>query len=246
MSDLTNVDLDSVPPNVDGVSGSATDTILQNDALQGTAGGVAAWAGTKAPTPAACAELISTQGVGSVKPIPGHVICLKTGQANIAILEVRHVDLNSNDDITDVTVQATVWTKSSPAPSSLGQWPNRQWGPGTVLMSDLTNVDLDSVPPNVDGVSGSATDTILQNDALQGTAGGVAAWAGTKAPTPATCAELISTQGVGSVKPIPGHVICLKTGQANIAILEVRHVDLNSNDDITDVTVQATVWTTGQ
>ena len=246
MNDLVNVDLDSVPPNVNGVSGSATDTILQNDALQDTAGGIAPWTGTSAPTAAACAALISTQGVGSVKPVPEHAICLKTGQGNIAILMVKHVDLDSSDDITDVTVQATVWSRSSPAPSSLGQWPDKQWGPGTVLMNDLVNVDLDSVPPNVNGVSGSATDTILQNDALQDTAGGIAPWTGTSAPTAAACAALISTQGVGSVKPVPEHAICLKTGQGNIAILMVKHVDLDSSDDITDVTVQATVWAMGQ
>lgn len=131
-------------------------------------------------------------------------------------------------------------------PTGSGQWPDRQWGPNTVLMSNLVNVDLDSVPPNVNGVSGSATDTILQNDALQNTAGGIAPWTGAMTPTAAACAGLISTQGVSSVKPVPGRVICLKTGQGNIAILAVKNVDLDSNDDITDVTVQATVWATGQ
>jgi hypothetical protein len=131
-------------------------------------------------------------------------------------------------------------------PTGSGQWPYRQWGPNTVLMSNLTNVDLDSVPPNVNGVSGSVTDTILQNDALQNTGGGIAPWTGATAPTAAACAELISTQGVSSVKPVPGHVICLKTGQGNIAILAVKHVDVDSNDDITDITVQATIRATGQ
>jgi hypothetical protein len=134
---------------------------------------------------------------------------------------------------------------SATTPTSSGRW-TRQWGPAAVLMSNLINVDLDSVPPNVNGVSGSATDTSLFNDALENNGGGIAPWTGTSIPTASACAELISTQGVGSVKPIPGHVICLKTGQGNIAILVVKHVDLDSNDDITDVTVQATVWSTGQ
>jgi hypothetical protein len=113
-------------------------------------------------------------------------------------------------------------------------------------LNDLVNVDLDSVPPNVNGVSGVATDTSLYNDALQNNGSGIAPWTGTTKPTASACAELISTQGVGSVKPVLGHVICLKTGQGNIAILVVKHIDLNSNDDIDDVTVQATVWSTGQ
>lgn len=147
------------------------------------------------------------------------------------------------------TPSPTLRSTSNPSAStstSSGQWPDRQWGPGTVLMSDLNNVDLDSVPPNVNGISGVATDTSLYNNVLQGNGEGIAPWTGTKMPTASACAALISTQGVGGVKPVPGHVICLKTGQGNIAILVVKHVDLDSNDDITDVTVQATVWSTVQ
>jgi hypothetical protein len=131
-----------------------------------------------------------------------------------------------------------------PTSPSQGGWSHRQWGPGSLLLTALKNVDMDSVPPNVNDPSGLSTDVSLYDNQLQ--AGGqIAPWTGTGAPTAAGCAEMISTHGVEGVKPEQGHVICLKTGEGNIAILTVQQVETDDSDSMTAVTIRATVWSSG-
>ncbi|MGD0244602.1 MAG: hypothetical protein ABSB59_30345 [Streptosporangiaceae bacterium] len=71
-----------------------------------------AWTSASRPTAAECANLISTQGVAELKPVNGEVICAGTGQGNIAVLVVERVDVDSDDYLTAVLAQATVWANS--------------------------------------------------------------------------------------------------------------------------------------
>jgi hypothetical protein len=66
-----------------------------------------------AATPMACFNLIRTEGVTSLKPVANATYCVQTSQGNIAIVVVKRIDLDSSNNITDVLVQATIWTNGS-------------------------------------------------------------------------------------------------------------------------------------
>jgi hypothetical protein len=62
--------------------------------------GIVRWTANGEATAAACANLISTQGVTAVKPVQGGTFCAKTSQGNIAILVVQRIDVDSSDNMT--------------------------------------------------------------------------------------------------------------------------------------------------
>ena len=183
-------------------------------------------------------------GVAELKPAKGEVICAGTGQGNIAVLVMERVDVDSSDDLTAVLAQVTVWSKS-PSGSSLSQWPHKQWGPGTLLITS-NNTDLDSVPPNVNSDGASADMSISADGQGLGDSSELVAWTSASTPTAAECANLISTQGVAELKPAKGEVICAGTGQGNIAVLVMERVDVDSSDDLTAVLAQVTVWSNSE
>lgn len=76
---------------------------------------MASWTGNRqgVATAAACAELISTEGVNDVKPVTGDIYCAKPDQGNIAIFVVQQINVDSSGDMTSTLVQATVWTTSN-------------------------------------------------------------------------------------------------------------------------------------
>lgn len=105
-----DVDLDQVPPNVNGV-GPLT---LNSNQYQDSAF-MASWTGNWQGTAsaAACAELISTEGVSTVRPVTGDTYCAKSSQGNIAIFVVERINVDSTGAMTSTLVEATVWTMSS-------------------------------------------------------------------------------------------------------------------------------------
>jgi hypothetical protein len=76
--------------------------------------GIVSWTGngSGAPSAAACADLISTQGVSAAKPAAGSTYCAKTEQGNIAIIVVKRIDVDSSDTMIDTRVQATIWSNN--------------------------------------------------------------------------------------------------------------------------------------
>ncbi len=121
---------------------------------------------------------------------------------------------------------------------------SRQWGPGTLLITG-SNTDLDSVPPNVNS-NGASADMSISVDGQLADSSHLVAWTSASRPTPTECANLISTQGVGELKPVKGEMICAGTGEGNIAVLVVERADLDSSDNLTDVLAQATVWSNSE
>ena len=171
-------------------------------------------------------------------------MCAASGQGNIAVLVMERVDLDSSDDLTDVLAKVTVWSKS-PSGSSLSQWPHKQWGPGTLLITS-SNTDLDSVPPNVNSDGASADISVSPDGQGLYDASDLVAWTAASSPTASECANLISTQGVAELKPVKREVMCAASGQGNIAVLVMERVDLDSSDDLTDVLAKVTVWSNSE
>ena len=105
-------DLDSVPPNVNADNIGPGFTVYGNQFQYNT---MVSWAGSGSgtATPAACADLIATQGVESLKPVMGSTYCVKTNAGNTAIIVVKRIDLDSGNNVTDALVQATIWSSSN-------------------------------------------------------------------------------------------------------------------------------------
>lgn len=109
-------DLDSVPPNVNADNIGIGFTVYSN---QFQFNEMVSWTrnGTGTATPAACDNLLATQGVQSLKPVVKNTYCVKTNQGNIAIIVVKRIDVDPNaspiDNMSDVLVRATIWTNNS-------------------------------------------------------------------------------------------------------------------------------------
>ena len=85
-------------------------------------------------------------------------------------------------------------SSSVPGSSPSSAW-TKQWGPGTLLFTVQVGPDLDSVPPNTTGSPNQSF--VLLSNQYQDT-NGIVSWTGngSGAPSAASCANLISTQGV--------------------------------------------------
>ena len=230
------VDLGSLPPNVNSESGN-DDITVNNSALTSFVGPIASWPGKGIPTAKECSDLVITEGVTSLTPKPGQIICIKTTGGDVAILVVQKNYLDETGDITSTLVQATVWSGSAAAPYKPAIWPNEKWT-GQLLVSS-GEVDLGSVPPNVNSDSGD--DITLGNGMLTGL-NPIAPWIGKGLPTAAECSELVITEGETSLTPTPGQAICVETAQNEIAVLVVEKNNLNGDGSVVSTLVQATVW----
>jgi hypothetical protein len=125
--------------------------------------------------------------------------------------------------------------------ASPNEWPNKRWT-GELLLSGNSNggADLSSVPPNVNSNSGNEDVSFIEG-AIYGSSP-IAAWNGKGSPTARVCATLVNTEGVNSIIPKPGHAICVKTAQGDIAILVVKKNNVDKSGTATSSLVQATVW----
>jgi hypothetical protein len=126
---------------------------------------------------------------------------------------------------------------SSPPPAP-SQGFTRQWGPGTLLITTHP-ADLDTVPPNVNSTD---QDILIGINSELHDDSNLAQWTSTGEPSAASCANLISTQGVQDIKLVKGNVICAATDQGNIAVLTIERVDLDSLGYPDDTLVEATIW----
>jgi hypothetical protein len=140
--------------------------------------------------------------------------------------------------MTSVLVQTTVWTDGTPNPPPSINW-SEQFGPKPLLFTNGDSVNLDQVPPDVNGGSGNFQFTNNQlydyNNLVK--------WTGTGTASAAACSDLINEQGVQYAKPVMRDTYCAKTDQGNIAILTIQRIDVDSTGDMTSVLVQTTVWT---
>jgi hypothetical protein len=122
---------------------------------------------------------------------------------------------------------------------------NKQWGPGTLLLSDNVYDDLDSVPPDVTGNSNSSNSSVLlYSGQLVSGSNEIVSWTGKESgsPTAAACAALISTQGIGAVNVVTGNTYCYKTGDGNIAVIVPTRETVKEDGSVSNVLIQATVW----
>jgi hypothetical protein len=128
-------------------------------------------------------------------------------------------------------------TSPSPAPDT---W-SRQWGPKDLLLTDGVYANLDLVPPNVNA-NGAGGTFMLYGNQLQGA--DIVPWTGNGSgtPTAAACANLVAALGVETIKPVLHSTYCAKDSAGNMAILVVEKIDLDSDGSMTDVRVQATIW----
>ena len=169
-------------------------------------------------------------------PRPSQNICVKTAQGNIAIITVKQIN-TAGDTVTSILVHTTVWSNRIAAPYSPGRWPKKRWS-GRLLFSD-GNVQLDSIPPNVNTNSGSPDLTLVENKIQPYSA--VAVWNDKGSPTARACATLIITEGASSITPRPSQNICVKTAQGNIAIITVKQIN-TAGGTVTSILVHTTVW----
>ncbi len=156
-----------------------------------------------------------------------------------AVLIQTHV-INWSNSHTRASSSSNPYATSS-IPASPNKWPYRRWS-GELLLSGESSggADLSSVPPNVNSNSGEEDVFFIDNE-LSGT-GPIASWGGKEPPTASACALLVSTEGVGKITPQPGHSICVKTTQGDIAILVVKKNYADSSGATRATLVQATVW----
>lgn len=129
-------------------------------------------------------------------------------------------------------------TVTQPSSSLSSGW-SEQFGPKPLLFTNGDSVNLDQVPPDVNGGSGNFQFTNNQlydyNNLVK--------WTGTGTASAAACSDLINEQGVQYAKPVMRDTYCAKTDQGNIAILTVQRIDVDSTGNMTSVLVQTTVWT---
>ena len=115
-SDNVYDDLDLVPPDVTGNSNSSNASVLlYSGQFVSSSNEIVSWTGKESgsPTAAACAALISTQGIGAVNVVTGHTYCYKTGDGNIAVIVPTRETVKEDGSVSNVLIQATVWKSSS-------------------------------------------------------------------------------------------------------------------------------------
>ena len=115
-SDNISDDLDSVPPDVTGNSNSSNASVLlYSGQFVSSSNEIVSWTGKESgsPTAAACAALISTQGIGAVNVVTGHTYCYKTGDGNIAAIVPTRETVQEDGSVSNVLIQATVWKSSN-------------------------------------------------------------------------------------------------------------------------------------
>jgi hypothetical protein len=130
------------------------------------------------------------------------------------------------------------------SPTSAG-W-QMQWGPGTLLLSDNVNDNLDDVPPDVTGNAGGGG-ALLYSGQFVSDSNGVVSWTGneTGTATAAACATLVSTHGVQGVNVMAGHTYCFKTDGGNIAILTPLQATVKQDGSMPTALVRVTTWNSG-
>lgn len=154
-------------------------------------------------------------------------------------------DLDGEVAATPTTSSKTSAT-SEVAPSSPARGPREpeaaQWGPGLVL---ITRTDLDSVPPRTGGptmgidVQGTNPDGEAMLE--PGFDAGVAAWTQDVPPSAEECREVISTQGrAGGVVVHVGSVVCVGTGEGQVAMLTVESIE--EDGILATIGALVTVW----
>ena len=172
---------------------------------------IVSWTGKESgsPTAAACAALISTQGIGAVNVVTGHTYCYKTGDGNIAVIVPTRETVKEDGSVSNVLARVTVGAYGSPAPAPNVSW-SKQWGPGTLLLSDNVYDDLDSVPPDVTGNSNSSNvSVLLYSGQFVSSSNEIVSWTGKESgsPTAAACAALISTRNRGRERGHGPHIL---------------------------------------
>lgn len=123
-------------------------------------------------------------------------------------------------------------SKTSPAV------PRRQWGPGSLLLTN-NGTSLSTVPPGND--QQIVGDVYVGGESIEPFAGTVLAlWTSSGQPTAEQCEDLVITQGNPGqgVNVSPGSVVCATTGEGPIAIIYVVSLDI----DATTIETRTTVW----
>ncbi|GAB3152924.1 serine/threonine-protein kinase [Micromonospora sonneratiae] len=132
----------------------------------------------------------------------------------------------------------TTPTGTTPASAPAPQWT------GVVRITD-DGIDLDLVPPVVKPTSRTENDVHLglvgeRDGTLYSHAGPTLfKWTGAGIPTPAQCAELVSTQGAHQAGVAVRDVVCLITDKKRTAVLVIK---THSNSFTYGLTATATVW----